>query len=806
MREAPRQGSAREGDGVLEEQNSLSPTEAPSHSRALLHRLFSRGCGDRAAFGHGSKSADKVPKRRSTGSLVGKLAPAREPKHQVPGRVMWSITTATAVLTAAANFAVLWATYYLADFKLDAFQLVTDATDGGVAGAFMLAATCAGFGFLCVCMVVFISPCCAGGGLPEVKGLLNGTRMHDQYTWTTLLVRIFGIILAVSAGLPLGREGPMITIGCNIGVVAALTLAAHHAEEWVETGDEEPQRQTARLVDETALEHVVRIAGAIGGAAGMATIFNAPLGGLLYMLEDVTVTWWAEEFTFQAFVCTVVAVLVNQCLFKIVRADVFSFLIYVRPESNTARQSWKFEDLPFFMIVAIILGLLCIAYTKALLWVFGLRGRLFRAAGVHHRVVKVAEATLYCFVGALIMAGMSALGRCQDESALTLGQGHGLLRYICAEGEFNVVASIILRPVDEVLEDIYAPSSAHYKFLGPIDTHIVNLLLALVAYTAFNIGMAGMAVPMGFFIPPMFIGALFGRIVGKIVADLNLSFLLAHEGTYALIGSAALLSGFTHKSLAIVIFLVEFVNDLTLIPPLMVAIGVTTIIRRCCHVEAFDDLLIDFKAVPYLKPELPERLQDGDMVAADFCERYPAEACFAPEAAPNVLMRALEDPALKELEHFPVVVDDDRVVGLAARPRLEALLEASNYPRQPSSKTTGIAAVPTSLSLETASDDSERPLLVSRVMDSKPHRLLGDTPVAHFYPMFARLGVDVACVVGAEGKLLGVLTRARLILAAQGRLEIDDLRRPSSETLTELLEAAQEELGSESGPTPTQHV
>jgi H+/Cl- antiporter ClcA len=56
--------------------------------------------------------------------------------------------------------------------------------------------------------------------------------------------------------------------------------------------------------------------------------------------------------------------------------------------------------------------------------------------------------------------------------------------------------------------------------------------------------------------------------------------LRAHPGFYAVCGAAAMLSGFTHMSLAIVVLLIEASMDLELTIPLMVSIIVSTTVNK----------------------------------------------------------------------------------------------------------------------------------------------------------------------------------------------------------------------------------
>ena len=69
---------------------------------------------------------------------------------------------------------------------------------------------------IAACLVSSLSPICGGSGLPEMKALLNGTKVHNMLSKKTLLVKVLGIALVVAAGFPVGQEGPMVHIGAII--------------------------------------------------------------------------------------------------------------------------------------------------------------------------------------------------------------------------------------------------------------------------------------------------------------------------------------------------------------------------------------------------------------------------------------------------------------------------------------------------------------------------------------------------------------------------------------------------------------
>jgi H+/Cl- antiporter ClcA len=99
----------------------------------------------------------------------------------------------------------------------------------------------------------------AGSGIPqvnaEVKGYLNPT------WWRVIIAKLIAGTTSVFSGLSLGREGPSVQLGAMAGKgVARLTKADKTTE--------------LRMIS-------------CGAGAGMAAAFNAPLAGIMFVLEEI---------------------------------------------------------------------------------------------------------------------------------------------------------------------------------------------------------------------------------------------------------------------------------------------------------------------------------------------------------------------------------------------------------------------------------------------------------------------------------------------------------------------------------------
>ncbi|GAP02127.1 chloride channel protein [Fructobacillus pseudoficulneus] len=102
-------------------------------------------------------------------------------------------------------------------------------------------------------------PQISGSGIPQVEGQLLG-ELHLN-AFAILWRKFVAGILAIGSGLMLGREGPSIQLGATVGQSIAETFKLD-------------EQNTKSLI-------------ATGAASGLAAAFNAPLAGVMFVLEEI---------------------------------------------------------------------------------------------------------------------------------------------------------------------------------------------------------------------------------------------------------------------------------------------------------------------------------------------------------------------------------------------------------------------------------------------------------------------------------------------------------------------------------------
>lgn len=144
-------------------------------------------------------------------------------------------------------------------------------------------------------LCVWVEPVAAGSGIPEVKCYLNGINVPRIVRVRTLVCKAFGVLFSVAAALPVGKEGPMIHSGAVIGA----SLAQGTRGLFGVTGD---TRVLEFRTDPEKRDFV-----ACGAAAGVAAAFGAPIGGVLFALEEGA-SFWSTQLTWRAFFCGMITI------------------------------------------------------------------------------------------------------------------------------------------------------------------------------------------------------------------------------------------------------------------------------------------------------------------------------------------------------------------------------------------------------------------------------------------------------------------------------------------------------------------
>ncbi|OPZ87675.1 MAG: H(+)/Cl(-) exchange transporter ClcA [bacterium ADurb.Bin429] len=172
------------------------------------------------------------------------------------------------------------------------------------------------------------APEAGGSGIPHIKGVLMHLR---TLRWRALLpVKFIGGLLAIGAGLSLGREGPTVQMGAAVGKAIG---------GWLRL----PRRSQPQLV-------------AAGAGAGLAAAFNAPLAGFIFTIEELQ-----RELSPLTYGTALIAAVVADIVTRSLTGQLPSFHIagYPMPPMSV---------LPLFAVVGLVTGVMGVAFNRSLLW------------------------------------------------------------------------------------------------------------------------------------------------------------------------------------------------------------------------------------------------------------------------------------------------------------------------------------------------------------------------------------------------------------------------------------------------------
>lgn len=161
----------------------------------------------------------------------------------------------------------------------------------------------------------------AGSGIPQVYAEVKG---HMEANWAKVLFsKIVAGVLTALGGLSLGPEGPSVQIGGMAGKGIAKLFKGSKTDE-------------LRLI-------------LVGSAVGITAAFNAPLAGVLFVLEEIN-HGFDKTLVFIALVSAIVSDFISKVIFG--QATILSFPVLDIP----------LESYWILMVLGVLIGLLGYVY------------------------------------------------------------------------------------------------------------------------------------------------------------------------------------------------------------------------------------------------------------------------------------------------------------------------------------------------------------------------------------------------------------------------------------------------------------
>ena len=193
----------------------------------------------------------------------------------------------------------------------------------------------------------------AGSGVPQLKGILQG-RARMVKPFRLLAVKFCATVLAIGAGMSLGRAGISVQFGAAVGNFFTKIIYADNRHHEVVEGN------------------FLLTAGA---GAGLAAIFNAPLAGVIFCIEELR-----KRFSPEILIAAVTAAVTASFVVKIVFGvrPVFETItatplsmpsVMTTPtlEMATALSAAPLKFAALFILLGVICGVGGAFFSKALL-------------------------------------------------------------------------------------------------------------------------------------------------------------------------------------------------------------------------------------------------------------------------------------------------------------------------------------------------------------------------------------------------------------------------------------------------------
>ncbi|XP_041925125.1 H(+)/Cl(-) exchange transporter 3 isoform X5 [Alosa pseudoharengus] len=582
------------------------------------------------------------------------------------------------------------------------------------------------FAFTAVCLVKVFAPYACGSGIPEIKTILSGFIIRGYLGKWTLMIKTITLVLAVASGLSLGKEGPLVHVACCCGNIFSYLFPKYSKNE--------------------AKKREVLSAAS---AAGVSVAFGAPIGGVLFSLEEVSY-YFPLKTLWRSFFAALVAAFVLRSINPFGNSRLVLFYV----EYHTP---WYLFELFPFILLGVFGGLWGAFFIRAnIAWCRRRKSTRFGKYPVLEVMTVAAVTAVVAFPNPYTRQNTSELIKelFTDCGPLESSQ---LCQY---RSRMNGTSA-------------YTDAAGNTATTPGVYSAMWQLGLALVFKVVMTIFTFGLKVPSGLFIPSMAIGAIAGRIVGIVMEQLayyHHDWFLFKEwcevgadcitpGLYAMVGAAACLGGVTRMTVSLVVIVFELTGGLEYIVPLMAAVMTSKWVGDAFGREGIYEAHIRLNGYPFLDAK------------EEFTHTTLARDVMRPRRSdPPLAVLTQDDLTLAELQAiitqtsyngFPVIVskESQRLVGFALRRDITIAIENARRKQE------GIllnSRVYFTQHAPTLPADSPRPLKLRSILDMSPFTVTDHTPMEIVVDIFRKLGLR-QCLVTHNGIVLGVITKKNIL-------------------------------------------
>uniref|UniRef100_W5MHA5 Chloride channel protein n=1 Tax=Lepisosteus oculatus TaxID=7918 RepID=W5MHA5_LEPOC len=641
---------------------------------------------------------------------------------------------------------------------------IENFTEGGGLSISLLLWAALNSAFIMVgsCIVAYFEPIAAGSGIPQIKCYLNGVKVPRVVRLKTLVVKVCGVICSVAGGLAVGKEGPMIHSGA---VVAA----------GISQGRSTSLKKDFKIFEYFRRDTEKRDFVSAGAAAGVSAAFGAPVGGVLFSLEEGA-SFWNQMLTWRIFFASMISTFTLNFVLSIYHGKIGDLsspglINFGRFESESVE--YYLYEIPIFMLMGAIGGIL---------------GALFNSCNYWLTIFRIRYGVPLCLCLGSSMLGsktpaVEAVSVISKERSTVPVVGFYKIAFYALLNERNIIflnnAALFCRTPckGKMLHDV---ASGSYN---PLTLGLFTLSYFILACWTY-----GLTVSAGVFIPSLLIGAAWGRLFGILMSVLAADeSTWADPGKYALIGAAAQLGGIVRMTLSLTVIMVEATGNVTYGLPIMLVLMTAKIVGDY-FIEGLYDIHIKLQSVPFLHWEAPHT---SHSLTAREVMSSPV-TCFSRMEKVGVIVDVLSNTSTNH-NGFPVVSEftDDgepgKICGLILRSQLIVLLKHKVFVERAHSRLNqrklqlkdfrdAYPRFPPIQSIHVSQDERECMMDLTEFMNPTPYTVPQETSMPRVFKLFRALGLRHLVVVDSDNTVVGLVTRKDLARYHLGKHGLEEMQ------------------------------